>query len=83
MENVQQKIYAQIAEKLGVEEWQVKDEASFTDDLGADSLDVYELFAAIEKDLEITIPEEAAEKLTTVGALKNYVLKITETAAVH
>lgn len=56
-----------IVEKLGVEEKQVTDEAHFIDDLGADSLDTVELVMAFEEKFDMEIPDEEAEKITTVG----------------
>jgi len=76
MNRVQQKINQHIIDKLGVSERVVIDDASFTDDLGADSLDVFELLATVEKDFDIKIPEEDAEKLRTVGALKKYIIML-------
>ncbi len=68
------RINAVLIEKLGLEEKQIVPEASFTNDLGVDSLDVWELFQELEKTFNIVIPEEDAEKLTTVGAVYNYVI---------
>jgi len=62
-----------IVEKLGVEEKQVTDDAHFINDLGADSLDTVELVMAFEEKFEMEIPDEDAEKLTTVGATIKYV----------
>ncbi|MDI6840138.1 MAG: acyl carrier protein [bacterium] len=62
-----------IVEKLGVEEKQVTDEARFIDDLGADSLDTVELVMAFEEKFGMEIPDEEAEKLTTVGSAIKYV----------
>ncbi|OYD13621.1 acyl carrier protein [candidate division WOR-3 bacterium JGI_Cruoil_03_44_89] len=62
-----------IMEKLGVDEKQITDEASFTDDLGADSLDTVELIMALEEKFDLEIPNEEAEKLTTVGKAIEYV----------
>ena len=62
-----------IVEKLEVDEKQVTDEAHFINDLGADSLDTVELVMAFEEKFEIEIPDEDAEKLTTVGAAVKYV----------
>jgi acyl carrier protein len=62
-----------IAEQLGLDESAIKDEASFIDDLGADSLDTVELILALEDKFEIEIPDDDAEELTTVGKLINYI----------
>lgn len=61
-------------EKLGVEETSLTPSASFTDDLGLDSLDVLETFMAIEKEFGIKIGDEDAEKLTTVGSVIDYII---------
>ena len=62
-----------IIEKLGIEECEIPNDALFTYDLGIDSLDLYEIFMEIERELEIKIPEEDAENLRTVGSLINYI----------
>jgi len=62
-----------IVEQLGVNEDEVKDSASFVDDLGADSLDTVELVMALEEEFECEIPDEAAEKITTVKEAIDYV----------
>jgi acyl carrier protein len=62
-----------IVDKLGVDQNLLSYKASFTDDLGVDSLDVYELLMTIEKEFKLKIDEEDAEKLTTVGALIDYI----------
>lgn len=62
-----------IMEKLGVDEKQITDEASFIDDLGADSLDTVELIMALEEKFGVEIPNEEAEKLTTVGKVAEYI----------
>lgn len=67
MSEVEEKVKAIIAEKLGVDVAKVTNEASFTADLGADSLDTVELMMEFEKEFNIQIPEEAAEKIATVG----------------
>ncbi|MCQ2207370.1 MAG: acyl carrier protein [Paludibacteraceae bacterium] len=66
-EDVASRVKAIIADKLGVEESEVTPEASFTNDLGADSLDTVELIMEFEKDFNITIPEEESTKIVTVG----------------
>ncbi len=66
-----------IIEQLGVDEAQVKPEASFIDDLGADSLDTVELVMALEEKFDIEIPDEDAEKIVTVADAIGYVEKAT------
>ncbi|MDY3869365.1 MAG: acyl carrier protein [Pyramidobacter sp.] len=61
-----------IIDRLDVEEDQINPEASFVEDLGADSLDIVELIMGIEEEFDIEIPDEDAEKLTTVGEAINY-----------
>ncbi len=68
MSNIADKVKAIIVDKLGVDESKVTPEAKFSDDLGADSLDTVELIMELEKEFGITIPDDQAEKLTTVGA---------------
>ena len=67
MSEIESKVKAIIVEKLGVDAAEVTNEASFTADLGADSLDTVELIMEFEKEFNIQIPEEAAEKIATVG----------------
>ncbi|MDE6877773.1 MAG: acyl carrier protein [Odoribacter sp.] len=62
-----------IVDKLGVDESEVTPEATFTNDLGADSLDTVELIMELEKEFNITIPDDQAEKITTVGDAISYV----------
>jgi len=64
-----------IMEKLNVAEDQIKPEARFQEDLGADSLDVVELVMAIEEKFDIEIPDEDAEKIRTVGDAQNYIIE--------
>ena len=64
-----------IQEQLGVDESKVTREASFIDDLGADSLDTVELVMALEEEFGIEIPDEQAEKMKTVGAAINYIVE--------
>ena len=65
--DVASKVKQIIAEQLGVDEPEIKTESSFIDDLGADSLDTVELVMELEDEFDITIPDEEAEKLKTVG----------------
>ena len=73
MENVEQRVRKIIAEQLGVNEGEIKNESSFVDDLGADSLDTVELVMALEEEFETEIPDEEAEKITTVEEAVDYV----------
>lgn len=70
--DIESKVTSIIVEKLGVEEGDIKPEASFTNDLGADSLDTVELIMEFEKEFDITIPDEDAEKIATVGDAVSY-----------
>lgn len=72
MATVQPKVKEVIVEQLGVDPERVKPEASFIDDLGADSLDIVELVMAMEEEFGIEIPDEDAEKLKTVGDVASY-----------
>jgi len=67
MTEIEAKVKAIIVEKLGVDESEVTPEASFTNDLGADSLDTVELIMELEKEFDISIPDDQAEKISTVG----------------
>ena len=73
MSEIESKVKEIIADKLGVDEADVKPEASFTNDLGADSLDTVELIMEVEKSFNITIPDDQAEKITTVGDAIAYI----------
>ena len=73
MEEVQSKLKEIVMDRLNAEEDQIKPEASFDEDLGADSLDIVELIMGIEEEFDIEIPDEDAEKLTTVGEAMEYV----------
>lgn len=68
------KIKSIASDKLSISEDQVTEEASFIDDLGADSLDTVELIMALEDEFKMDIPDEEAEKLTTVSKAMNYIL---------
>jgi acyl carrier protein len=71
--SVEDKVKHIIVEQLGVDEDEVKSEASFVDDLGADSLDVVELVMALEEEFGLEISDEDAEKITTVGEAVKYI----------
>ena len=73
MSEIESKVKEIIADKLGVDEADVKPEASFTNDLGADSLDTVELIMEFEKSFDITIPDDQAEKIATVGDAIAYI----------
>ena len=73
MSNVEERVKKIIAENLGVEESQLVPEASFVEDLGADSLDTVELVMALEEQFETEIPDEDAQKILTVQDAINYV----------
>lgn len=73
MSEVAEKVKSIIVDKLGVEESEVTPEASFTNDLGADSLDTVELIMEFEKEFNIAIPDEQAEKIVSVGDAITYI----------
>jgi acyl carrier protein len=73
MENVAERVKGIIAEQLGVKKEEIKPESSFVDDLGADSLDTVEVVMALEEEFGIEIPDEDAEKMSTVGEAINYI----------
>jgi len=75
MSNIEERVKKIIIEQLGVKEEEVKFAASFVDDLGADSLDTVELVMALEEEFDTEIPDEEAEKITTVQAAIDYVSK--------
>ncbi|GAB4398076.1 MAG: acyl carrier protein [Microscillaceae bacterium] len=72
MSEIAEKVKAIIIDKLGVEESEVTPEASFTNDLGADSLDTVELIMEFEKEFDISIPDDHAEKIATVDQAITY-----------
>lgn len=78
MSDIQEKVTAIIIDKLGVEASEVKSESNFTNDLGADSLDTVELIMEFEKEFSVSIPDDQAEKIQTVGEAVAY---LTENAA--
>ena len=71
--NIEEKVKKIVSEKLGVDESKVTKEASFVNDLGADSLDIVEFVMAVEKEFKISIPDEAAIQLVTVGDAIKYI----------
>ncbi len=73
MSDIASRVKGIIVDKLGVDENEVTPEANFTNDLGADSLDTVELIMEFEKDFDIQIPDEDAEKIATVGDAISYV----------
>ena len=73
MASIEDKVKHIIVEQLGVDEAEVKPEAHFVDDLGADSLDTVELVMALEEEFETEIPDEEAEKITTVQQAIDYI----------
>ena len=77
MEKVEQRIKKIVAEQLGVNEAEIKNESSFVDDLGADSLDKVELVMALEEEFECEIPDEQAEKIHTVQQAMDYMDSVT------
>jgi acyl carrier protein len=78
MSNIEDRVRKIIIEQLGVDEAEVKNEASFVDDLGADSLDTVELVMALEEEFDTEIPDEEAEKITIVQAAIDYVNSASE-----
>ena len=73
MSDIEAQVKAIIVDKLSVDEAEVKNEASFANDLGADSLDTVELITGFEKEFGITIPDDKAEKISTVGDAIAYI----------
>ncbi|HEY9033462.1 MAG TPA: acyl carrier protein [Pseudomonadales bacterium] len=73
MSSIEERVKKIVAEQLGVKEEDVKADASFVEDLGADSLDTVELVMALEEEFETEIPDEEAEKITTVQLAINYI----------
>lgn len=75
MSDIKSRVIAIIVDKLGVDQNEVTMEASFTNDLGADSLDTVELIMEFEKEFNIAIPDDQAEKISTVGQAIEYIEK--------
>ena len=78
MSDIQEKVTAIIVDKLNVDAAEVTTEASFTNDLGADSLDTVELIMEFEKEFNIAIPDDQAEKISTVGQAVEYITEATK-----
>ncbi|MGM9819746.1 MAG: acyl carrier protein [Candidatus Onthomorpha sp.] len=78
MSEIATKVIAIVVDKLGAEEGKVTPEASFTGDLGADSLDTVELIMELEKEFNISIPDDEAEKIATVGDAIAYIENATK-----
>ena len=74
MDNIVERVKKIVAEQLGVNEADIKNESSFVEDLGADSLDTVELVMALEEEFECEIPDEQAEKITTVQQAVDFIL---------
>ena len=75
MSDIEQRVKKIVAEQLGTKEADVKNTSSFVDDLGADSLDTVELVTALEEEFDCEIPDEEAEKITTVQQAVDYINK--------
>jgi acyl carrier protein len=73
MSSIEERVKKIVVEQLGVKETEVNSESSFVDDLGADSLDTVELVMALEEEFETEIPDEEAEKITTVQQAIDYI----------
>lgn len=73
MSSIEERVIKMVAEQLGVKEEDVKPESSFVEDLGADSLDTVELIMALEEEFDTEIPDEEAEKITTVQQAITYI----------
>ena len=76
-EEILQKVCSIVSEQLSVESGEVKSDSHFQNDLGADSLDTVELVMALEEEFEIDIPDDAAEKITTVQSAVDFILEKT------
>ena len=74
MDNIVERVKKIVAEQLGVNEADITNESSFVDDLGADSLDTVELVMALEEEFECEIPDDQAEKITTVQQAVDFIL---------
>jgi len=75
VKNVEERVKEIVAEQLGIEKEKITPEASFIDDLGADSLDTVELVMALEEEFNTEIPDEEAEKITTIQQAIDYIIE--------
>lgn len=75
IKNVEERVRDIVAEQLGIEKEKITNEASFVDDLGADSLDTVELVMALEEEFNTEIPDEEAEKITTIQQAIDYIVE--------
>ena len=73
MSNIEERVKSIVVKQLGVKEEEIKNESKFIDDLGADSLDTVELVMALEEEFETEVPDEEAEKITTVQQAVDYI----------
>ncbi|MFT5300032.1 MAG: acyl carrier protein [Mariniblastus sp.] len=80
MSSVEERVVNIVAEQLGVDKDKIKRESNFVNDLGADSLDTVELVMELEEEFDINIPDDAAEKIQTVGEAINHIEKSNATA---
>lgn len=78
MSSVDEQVYAIVSQQLGVEKSNIKRESNFVNDLGADSLDTVELVMELEDEFDIKIPEDAAEKIQTVGEAIDHIVQATK-----
>lgn len=78
MSNIEERVKKIVADQLGVKEEEVTNDASFVDDLGADSLDTVELVMALEEEFETEIPDDKAEKIATIQDAINYITEHVE-----
>ena len=78
MSNIEERVKKIIVEQLGVKEDEIQNSASFVEDLGADSLDTVELVMELEEEFDINIPDDAAEKIQTVGQAVDFIKKAQE-----
>ena len=82
-QRIEERVKKVVVEQLGVKENEVNNEASFVDDLGADSLDTVELVMALEEEFDTEIPDEDAEKITTIQQAINYISEYVEKEGIN